>query len=56
MLAHAGVAVTVVEAHSVAGGAAHSFERDGFSFDSGPSFYFGLQARSALREGLTSAR
>ena len=43
VLAHAGLGVTVFEAHSRAGGAAHSFERDGFSFDSGPSFYFGLQ-------------
>ena len=27
----------------MAGGAAHSFARDGFTFDSGPSFHFGLQ-------------
>ena len=41
-LAVAGKRVTVLEAHSVAGGAAHAFERGGFTFDSGPSFYFGL--------------
>ena len=43
MLASAGVGVTVCEAHTVAGGAAHHFSRRGHSFDAGPSFYFGLQ-------------
>lgn len=44
VLACAGVKVTVLEAHSVAGGAAHSFSRPGgYEFDSGPSFFFGLQ-------------
>jgi|APGre2960657444_1045066.scaffolds.fasta_scaffold00106_9 phytoene dehydrogenase-like protein len=42
-LASQGVRVTVVEAHDVAGGAAHGFTRRGFHFDAGPSFYFGLQ-------------
>lgn len=32
----------VCEAHTIAGGAAHSFERKGFVFDSGPSFFFDL--------------
>jgi phytoene dehydrogenase-like protein len=37
------VSVTVCEAHTVAGGAAHHFSRSGHTFDAGPSFYFGLQ-------------
>lgn len=41
-LATQGVRVTVVEAHSVAGGAAHGFTRQQHHFDSGPSFFFGL--------------
>ena len=42
MLAKYGFQVTVCESHSIAGGAAHSFERDGYKFDSGPSLYSGL--------------
>ena len=38
-----GFNVCVVESHTIAGGCAHSFERNGFTFDSGPSFYAGLQ-------------
>lgn len=37
-----GYKVTICESHYLAGGAAHSFERDGFLFDSGPSFYSGI--------------
>ena len=37
-----GYKVTVCESHYLAGGAAHSFERDGYTFDSGPSFYSGI--------------
>ena len=37
LLAKYGYRVTVCESHSIAGGAAHSFERDGYKFDSGPS-------------------
>lgn len=56
-LARAGISVTVVEAHSVAGGAAHAFERGGYTFDSGPSFYFGLSdapgtSLNALKQAL----
>jgi phytoene dehydrogenase-like protein len=36
------VDVTVLESHSIPGGAAHSFEYKGFKFDSGPSLYSGL--------------
>lgn len=42
LLARYGWQVVVCESHSIAGGAAHSFERQGFQFDSGPSFYCGL--------------
>ncbi|RCJ27825.1 carotene isomerase [Nostoc minutum NIES-26] len=42
VLARYGFDVTVCESHSIPGGAAHAFERDGFKFDSGPSLYSGL--------------
>lgn len=42
LLARYGFEVTVCESHSIAGGAAHAFERNGFKFDSGPSLYSGL--------------
>jgi phytoene dehydrogenase-like protein len=42
MLAKYGYKVIVCESHSLAGGAAHGFERQGFKFDSGPSLYSGL--------------
>ena len=42
MLARYGKRVLVCESHGIAGGAAHSFRRRGFEFDSGPSFYCGL--------------
>ena len=42
LLAKYGFTVTVCEAHSIAGGAAHSFMRDGYKFDSGPSLYSGM--------------
>ncbi|MGB5712603.1 MAG: FAD-dependent oxidoreductase, partial [Waterburya sp.] len=44
LLAKYGYRVMVCESHSIAGGAAHSFERDGYKFDSGPSLYSGLSA------------
>jgi hypothetical protein len=34
--------VTVVESHSVPGGAAHTWRRGGFHFESGPSLYSGM--------------
>ncbi len=37
-----GLDVAVFESHVHAGGAAHAFERDGFTFDSGPSLFSGL--------------
>lgn len=42
LLAQAGLEVTVCESHSIPGGAAHGFERQGFKFDSGPSLYSGM--------------
>ncbi|HEY9700374.1 MAG TPA: NAD(P)/FAD-dependent oxidoreductase [Trichocoleus sp.] len=45
LLAKYGDAVTVCESHSIPGGAAHGFERQGFTFDSGPSLYSGLSYR-----------
>jgi phytoene dehydrogenase-like protein len=42
LLARYGLKVLVCESHSLLGGAAHSFERRGFHFDSGPSLYSGL--------------
>jgi len=42
LLARYGFEVTLCESHSIPGGAAHAFERNGFKFDSGPSLYSGL--------------
>jgi phytoene dehydrogenase-like protein len=45
LLARYGFDVMVCESHTIAGGAAHAFERQGFIFDSGPSLYSGLSER-----------
>jgi len=45
MLARYGRRVAVFEAHSAAGGVAHTFRRNGYTFDSGPSFHAGLSSR-----------
>jgi len=42
MLAYYGKKVVICESHTIPGGAAHCFSRQGFHFDSGPSFYCGL--------------
>lgn len=42
LLARYGKRVLLCESHTIAGGAAHGFSREGFHFDSGPSFYCGL--------------
>ncbi len=42
MAARHGLEVVVLEAHDVAGGAAHGFTRGGFHFESGPSLWSGL--------------
>jgi len=46
LLAKYGLSVCVCEAHTIAGGCAHSFERGGFTFDSGPSLWSGCAAPS----------
>ena len=48
LLSRYGKRVVVCESHTVAGGAAHSFRRQGFEFDSGPSFYCGLSDARSL--------
>jgi len=45
LLAKYGLDVTVLESHSIAGGAAHSWEVKGFHFEAGPSLYSGMAAR-----------
>ncbi|MGL5083428.1 MAG: phytoene desaturase family protein [Microcoleaceae cyanobacterium] len=42
LLAKYGQKILVAESHTYPGGAAHCFSRQGFVFDSGPSFYCGL--------------
>lgn len=42
LLGKYGFSVRVCESHSIPGGAAHGFTRNGFKFDSGPSLYSGL--------------
>ena len=48
LLSRYGKRVIVCESHTIAGGAAHSFSRQGFHFDSGPSFYCGLNQANSL--------
>ncbi|MCG6136264.1 MAG: NAD(P)/FAD-dependent oxidoreductase [Nostoc sp. LLA-1] len=48
LLARYGKRVIVCESHAIPGGAAHSFRRRGFEFDSGPSFYCGLTQEQSL--------
>jgi len=48
LLARYGKKVLICESHAIAGGAAHSFSRRGFHFDSGPSFYCGLNNPKSL--------
>ncbi|KAL9229689.1 hypothetical protein vseg_005128 [Gypsophila vaccaria] len=45
LLARYGEDVVVLESHDQPGGAAHSFQIDGFNFDSGPSLFSGFQSR-----------
>jgi len=46
LLARYGKSVLVVEAHDAVGGCAHSFERGGYTLDSGPSLWAGCSAPS----------
>ncbi|NMF86572.1 NAD(P)/FAD-dependent oxidoreductase [Nodosilinea sp. P-1105] len=45
LLARYGYSVTLCESHTIPGGAAHGFQRQGFTFDSGPSLYSGMSYR-----------
>ncbi|GBG70416.1 hypothetical protein CBR_g6542 [Chara braunii] len=45
LLAHYGEDVVICESAAIPGGAAHSFERNGYFFDSGPSLFSGLSSR-----------
>jgi len=53
-----GLRTTVFEAHSIAGGCAHGFERGPFMFDSGPSLWNGMSAPSTnpLRQVLDAVQ
>ena len=42
LLAQYGLQVLVCESHTLPGGAAHGFQRQGYTFDSGPSLFSGL--------------
>lgn len=42
LLAQYGLKVLVCESHTLPGGAAHGFQRQGYTFDSGPSLFSGL--------------
>ena len=48
LLAKYGYKVVVCESHDIAGGAGHAFERQGFQFDSGPSFHAGLSIKPSI--------
>jgi phytoene dehydrogenase-like protein len=47
LLAKNGNEVVVCESHTTPGGAAHGFERDGFHFESGPSFFTGFSVEQS---------
>lgn len=40
-----GYSVTVLESHYLPGGVAHTFEKDGFKFDAGPSLWNGMATK-----------
>ena len=44
LLSHCQKSVVVLESHDAPGGAAHTWERRGFHFESGPSLYSGLSS------------
>lgn len=52
LLTYYGHSVCVLESHDTAGGCAHTFEKDGFKFDSGPSLWNGMSTKpyNPLRE------
>lgn len=52
LLSYYGYSVVVLESHYLPGGVAHTFERDGFHFDAGPSLWNGMATKpyNPLRE------
>jgi phytoene dehydrogenase-like protein len=44
LLSHCGVSTLVLESHDAPGGCAHTWERRGFHFESGPSLYSGFSS------------
>ena len=48
--------VLVLESHDRPGGAAHSFDIKGFSFDSGPSLFSGFQSRGPQANPLAQVK
>lgn len=52
LLSYYGYSVAVLESHYLPGGVAHTFERDGFHFDAGPSLWNGMATKpyNPLRE------
>jgi hypothetical protein len=52
MLSYYGYSVAVLESHYLPGGVAHTFEKDGFKFDAGPSLWNGMNTKpyNPLRE------
>lgn len=56
LLARYGQRVTVCESHYLAGGAAQSFEKKGYQFDAGPSFFAGLSGKIDTQLAYKSGR
>ena len=58
MLAYYGYSVVVLESHYLPGGVAHTFEREGFHFDAGPSLWNGMATKpyNPLREVTTTLK
>jgi hypothetical protein len=52
LLSYYGYSSIVLEAHYLPGGVAHTFERNGFKFDAGPSLWNGMNTKpyNPLRE------
>ena len=42
----------MLESHTIPGGCAHSFHKNGFEFDSGPSFFAGIEPESKSNNAL----
>lgn len=58
MLAYYGYSVVVLESHYLPGGVAHTFEREGFHFDAGPSLWNGMATKpyNPLREVMATSK